>query len=71
MHRGSRRVADERVLELIHRYLQAGVMLDGVKQATAEGTAHGCSLSPLLSGPCAGSSGNGREPASVNHAHLA
>ena len=31
MHRVSRRVADKRLLKLIHRYLQAGVMADGVR----------------------------------------
>jgi RNA-directed DNA polymerase len=49
MHRVSRRVADKRVLKLVHRYLQAGVMVDGVRQASAEGTPQGSPLSPLLS----------------------
>jgi RNA-directed DNA polymerase len=49
MHRVSRRVADRRVLGLVHRYLQAGVMVDGVKQPSAEGTPQGSPLSPLLS----------------------
>ena len=49
MHRVARRVADKRLLKLIHRYLQAGVMVDGVRQPTAEGTPQGSPLSPLLS----------------------
>lgn len=49
MHRVSRRVADKRLLKLIHRYLQAGVMVDGVRQASTEGTPQGSPLSPLLS----------------------
>jgi RNA-directed DNA polymerase len=49
MHRVSRRVADKRLLKLVHRYLQAGVMVAGVKQPTAEGTPQGSPLSPLLS----------------------
>ena len=43
-----RRVKDKRVLHLIRRYLQAGVMLDGVVLATEEGTPQGGPLSPLL-----------------------
>jgi retron-type reverse transcriptase len=49
MHRVARRVADKRLLKLVHRYLQAGVMVEGVKQASAEGTPQGSPLSPLLS----------------------
>jgi RNA-directed DNA polymerase len=49
MHRVSRRVADKRLLKLVHRYLQAGVMVEGVRQPTAEGTPQGSPLSPLLS----------------------
>ena len=43
-----RRVKDKRVLHLIRRYLQAGVMLNGVVVATEEGTPQGGPLSPLL-----------------------
>jgi RNA-directed DNA polymerase len=49
MARVARRVDDKRVLRLIRRYLVAGVMADGVKQSTEEGTPQGSPLSPLLS----------------------
>lgn len=49
MHRVALRVADKRLLRLIRRYLEAGVMVDGVRQPTAEGTPQGSPLSPLLS----------------------
>jgi RNA-directed DNA polymerase len=48
MARVARRVHDKRVLRLIRRYLDAGVMADGVKQAVEEGTPQGSPLSPLL-----------------------
>jgi group II intron reverse transcriptase/maturase len=48
MVRISGRVEDKRVLHLIRRYLQAGVMLNGVVVATEEGTPQGGPLSPLL-----------------------
>jgi RNA-directed DNA polymerase len=43
-----RRIKDRRVLRLIRRYLQAGVMLDGVVTERHEGTPQGGPLSPLL-----------------------
>jgi RNA-directed DNA polymerase len=46
--RVARRVADRRLLRLIRRYLDAGIMVDGVKQPSAQGTPQGSPLSPLL-----------------------
>jgi RNA-directed DNA polymerase len=42
-------VDDRKVLKLIRSYLEAGVMVDGIRQATAEGTPQGSPLSPILS----------------------
>ncbi len=43
------KVKDERVLKLIRRYLEAGLMEGGVVSARTEGTPQGGPLSPLLS----------------------
>jgi RNA-directed DNA polymerase len=48
MARVARRVHDKQVLRLIRRYLQTGVMADGIKQTSEEGTPQGSPLSPLL-----------------------
>ena len=48
MARAARKVGDRRILKLIRRYLDAGVMVAGVKVATQEGTPQGSPLSPLL-----------------------
>ena len=44
----SRRITDRRVLALIRRYLEAGVMANGVVRERHEGTPQGGPLSPLL-----------------------
>ena len=44
----SRRIADKRLLGLIRRYLQSGVMVNGVLMERWEGTPQGGPLSPLL-----------------------
>jgi RNA-directed DNA polymerase len=49
MARVARRVHDKRVLRLIRRYLEAGVMYGGLVHASEEGTPQGSPLSPLLS----------------------
>jgi len=49
MQRVARKVDDKRVLKLVRRFIESGVMVDGVKQATEEGTPQGSPLSPLLS----------------------
>jgi group II intron reverse transcriptase/maturase len=48
MSRLVRRIADRRVLGLIRRYLDAGIMVHGVKSERHEGTPQGGPLSPLL-----------------------
>jgi group II intron reverse transcriptase/maturase len=48
LERVARRVGDRRVLGLIRRYLEAGVMLHGVVTERHEGTPQGGPLSPLL-----------------------
>lgn len=48
MARVARKVTDKQVLRLIRRYLESGVMIDGVVVATGEGTPQGGPLSPLL-----------------------
>jgi RNA-directed DNA polymerase len=48
MARIARKVKDKRILKLIRLYLQSGVMVNGVKVQTQEGTPQGGPLSPLL-----------------------
>ena len=43
-----RTIKDDAVISLIHRYLNAGVMVGTKVEATREGTPQGCPLSPLL-----------------------
>jgi RNA-directed DNA polymerase len=49
MARLARKIGDKRVLKLIRRYLQAGVMAGGAVSPRTEGTPQGGPLSPLLS----------------------
>jgi RNA-directed DNA polymerase len=49
MARVARQVKDARVLKLIRRFLEAGLMRDGVVQPRTQGTPQGGPLSPLLS----------------------
>jgi RNA-directed DNA polymerase len=48
MARIAKTIRDKRVLRLLGRYLRAGVMTEGVVQASEEGTPQGGPLSPLL-----------------------
>ena len=48
MNRIGQTIRDKRVLRLIGRYLRAGVMVEGLVQASEEGTPQGGPLSPLL-----------------------
>jgi RNA-directed DNA polymerase len=49
MSRVARKIRDRRVLGLIRRYLQAGIMAEGLVKPRSEGTPQGGPLSPLLS----------------------
>ena len=48
MERLSRHISDKPVLRLIRRYLEAGILVNGVKVDRHEGTPQGGPLSPLL-----------------------
>lgn len=48
MSKLAHKVSDKRILRIIRRYLQSGVMLNGCCVATEEGTPQGGPISPLL-----------------------
>jgi len=49
MQRLSKGIGDKRLLRLIHKYLRAGMLQDGLEQQRISGTPQGGPLSPLLS----------------------
>ena len=49
MYKLSKDISDKRVLKLVRRYLQSGIMINGVVVPNEEGTPQGGPLSPLLS----------------------
>ena len=49
MYRLSQMIGDKRLLRLIRKYLQSGIMVDGIASQRTEGTPQGSPLSPLLS----------------------
>jgi RNA-directed DNA polymerase len=49
MSRVARKIKDKKVLLLIRKYLQAGIMIEGIESPREEGTPQGGPLSPLLS----------------------
>ena len=49
MEKLSKKIGDRRVLSLIRRYLEAGMMAEGIVSPRTEGTPQGGPLSPLLS----------------------
>lgn len=49
MYKLSRDIRDKRVLRLIRKYLQSGIMINGIVVTSEEGTPQGGPLSPLLS----------------------
>ena len=49
MYKLSKDIHDKRVLKLIRRYLQSGIMINGIIVTNEEGTPQGGPLSPLLS----------------------
>lgn len=48
MSRPARRIGDKRLLKIIRRYLESGMMVNGVCTDRLEGTPQGGPLSPLL-----------------------
>ena len=48
MHKLSLKIKDKRVLKLIRKYLESGIMINGINVTSEEGTPQGGPLSPLL-----------------------
>lgn len=49
MNKISKKIKDKRVLKLIRKYLESGIMINGLTEANEEGMPQGGPLSPLLS----------------------
>ena len=49
MYKLSKDIKDKRVLKLIRKYLQSGIMINGIVTSSEVGTPQGGPLSPLLS----------------------
>lgn len=49
MHRLAETIGDKSLLKLIRKYLQSGILIDGIVSQRTEGTPQGSPLSPLLS----------------------
>ena len=49
MYRLAETIGDKTLLKLIRKYLQSGIMVDGIVSQRTEGTPQGSPLSPLLS----------------------
>lgn len=49
LHRLRQQIGDSKLLRLIHRYLQSGVLVGGMLEQQVKGTPQGSPLSPLLS----------------------
>ena len=43
-----KRIKDQRLIKLIRKYLESGVLINGIKVSSEEGTPQGGPLSPLL-----------------------
>ena len=48
MHKLSLKIKDKRVLRLVRKYLESGIMINGINVTSEEGTPQGGPLSPLL-----------------------
>ena len=48
MRKLERRIKDQRLIKLIRKYLESGVLINGIKVSSEKGTPQGGPLSPLL-----------------------